>query len=88
MIIIHFDYTDGTELSYQEGIEKGSNFTTCCLDFFSFDTLDNVIVLQKDGSYIDRDELLTNHNKYSSKEIRTSHNIQKLLKANAFKFIK
>lgn len=88
MITIHFDFTDGTELSYVEGCKKGDNFTTCCLDFFCFDTnVDEVIVLCKDGSYISRNELL-NEGKYTSKQIRKAHNIHRLLVSNSFNFIK
>jgi len=61
------------------------NFTTNSLDFFSFETEANVRVVKKDGSYIDRDELLKD-NFYTFKEIRKEHNIQKMLKAGAFKF--
>lgn len=40
MIFIHYDFHDGSELSYEEGLEKLKNkesFATCCLDFFCFD---------------------------------------------------
>ena len=85
MIEIHFDFTDGTEISYDEGIKKGDNFTTCCLDFFCFDTdVDDVVVIKKNGDYISRNHLLLNDGAYTSKEIRKEHNIQKMLKSHSF----
>ena len=88
MITIHFDFTDGTELSYIKGFELGDNFTTCCLDFFSFDTnVDDVIVLCNDGSKISRNELLLNDGRYTDKQIRKSHNIHRMLVAGSFKFV-
>ena len=89
MITIHFDFTDGSELSYVKGYEKHDNFTTNCLDFFSFDTLvDDVIVLCNDGSKISRNELLLNDGTYTNKQIRKAHNIQRLLIAGTFNFKK
>ena len=58
MITIHYNYTDGTELSYIEGLSKSINFNTNCLDFFCFDTLDDVLVIKKNLDYILMSELL------------------------------
>lgn len=83
MITIHYDFTDKTEISYNEGLLLKDNFTTNCLDFFCFDFNTEVKVLKQDGSYILKNELLTD-NYYCSKQIRKTHNILKMLKANKF----
>ena len=50
MIEIHWDYTDGTEVSWIEGLNIGDNFTTCCTKFFNQDVItDDVVVIRKDG---------------------------------------
>jgi hypothetical protein len=86
MITIHYDFTDGTEVSYHQGILLKDNFTTHCLDFFCFDTpVDDVIVLSKYGGKISRNALLK-PNPWTDKEINKSHNIHKMLKANSFKW--
>lgn len=79
-IIIHWDFTTGEELSYIEGLQKGSGFCTHCLDFFSLDTGCNVIVRRKDGKVIN----LASIQEHSVKEIREAHNIHKMLVAGAF----
>ena len=85
MIIIHWDFTEGTELSYIEAAQKMDNFTTHCLDFFCFDTpVDDVIVLRKDGKGISRNNIQRHS---SGKEIRPEHNLRKLLVAGYFKFL-
>lgn len=90
MIFIHWDYTDGSEISYAEGqknIENNNtNFNTNVLEFFSTETPSNVVVLKRDGSYIDRNELMSNKGNYTLKEMRTAHNIQRMLVAGAFKW--
>lgn len=87
MIKIHYDFTDGTEVSYIEGLKLGDNFNTNCLNFFSFDIkCEDVMVIDKLGNSISRNELLDD-NVYTTKKIRLSHNIQKMLKANSFKLI-
>jgi len=87
MITIHIDYVDGTELSYIEGLEKGDNFTTNCLTFFSQDLTKakNVQVVDEHGRCIDRNELMSNtgHN-YTDREMRAAHNIYKMLVTNSF----
>lgn len=81
MITIHFDFTDGTELSYQEGLLKGDDFTTCCLEFFNQDVdVDDVIVLRKDGHMISR----RNINQHTVKNVRLQHDIRKMLVAGSF----
>lgn len=87
MITIHYNFTNGTEVSYVEGLELKDNFSTNCLDFFCFDTLPvEVIVIKKNGDYISLKELLLNTGEYTDKEIRIAHNIHKMLKANSFKW--
>ena len=86
MIIIHYDYTDGSEVSYFEGMILKDNFKTCCLEFFSTETEANVIVVCQDGRYIDRDRLLKNDGIYTNKEIRKSHNLHKMLIGGSFDF--
>ena len=84
MIRIHYDFTDGTELSYEEGLYRRDDFSTNCLDFFCFDTdVDDVLVVDRKGNVLSRNALLK-PNKFTMKEIRKSHNLQKLLKANSF----
>jgi len=82
MITIHFDYTDGTEISYSEGLARVDNFTTCCLDFFTTDN--DCIIKKKSGEYLSVKEILANDGAFTKKEIRHEHNLQKMLKANAF----
>ena len=87
MIKIHYDFTDGTEVSYIEGLELKDNFTTNCLDFFlSKIDAEDVVVYKKDGSYVSRNELLTNPSEYTGVHIKACYNFHKLLKANTFKF--
>lgn len=83
MIEIHFDYTDGTEISIMEGLEKGDNFTTHCLEFFSFDTKADVIVKNKEGKQIRLSEI----NKHCLKEIGETYNVRKMLLDNLFEWI-
>lgn len=81
MITIHYDFTDGTEISYIEGLLKKDNFTTNCLEFFNMDIdVDDVIVVNKSGKIISR----KNINNHTSKEIRKEHDIRKMLVANSF----
>lgn len=82
MIKIHWDFKDNTELSYREGLDKGDNFTTHCLDFFNMDSKVEVIVVDRDDNYIS----LKNINSHSDKEIRTEHNVRRMLVAGKFKW--
>ena len=86
MIQIHYDFTDGTEVSYMEGCELKDNFTTNCLDFFNNDEeVDDVIVVDKKGNTLSRKLLMTKSDTtYTDKEMRNSNNLQKMLKANSF----
>lgn len=91
MIIIHYDFTDGTELSYGELIRKDlskhdASFTTNCLDFFCFDTnTKDVLIVDSAGNTLSRNSLLSEQDLYKvGKKITKSHNIQKMLKAGAF----
>lgn len=87
MITIHIDYIDGTESSYEEGVVLQDNFTTNCLTFFSnnFTKCDNVVVVDRHGRSIDRNELMSNKGfRYTNKEMREAHNIYKMLVANSF----
>lgn len=84
MIIIHYDFTNGSEVSYIEGKILGDNFVTNCLDFFNFDEpVDDIIVLRKDGTQISR----KNIQQHTSKEIRKEHNLHKMLVANSFNWL-
>lgn len=83
MITIHWDFANGTEISYKQGLDKGDNFSTNCLDFFSNDTIADVIVLRKDGRMINSRYI----HMHTDKEIRKSHNLHKMLVAGAFNWI-
>lgn len=83
-IYIHWDYSDGTELSYIEGLNSQRSFTTNVLDFFCFDTeAIDVIIMNKNNQIISRADIQNHSN---GKEIREAHNLVKLLKANTFIF--
>lgn len=83
MIKIHYDFVDGSEISYDEGKTKKDGFNTNCLSFFTMENeADEVLVVKKDGSYISRNNI----NEHSAKEIRASHNIYKMLIAGAFEW--
>lgn len=86
MIKIHYDFVDGTEVSYLEGCKLKDNFTTNCLDFFNNDeSVDDVIVVDKKGNTLSRKLLLKSGDlTYTNKDMREAHNLQKMLKANAF----
>ena len=84
MITIHWDFTDGTEVSYIEGKLLGDNFTTHCLNFFNQDeSVDDVVVLKANGKKISR----KNIQQHTVKEIRQAHNIDKMLVANCFNWL-
>lgn len=88
-IIINYNFTSEKEVSYGEGLElikQGKSFCTNVLDFFNFDINPKyeIIVLDKNGFYISRNELIDNPGKFCSKEIRHAHNIHKMLCANTF----
>ena len=89
LIIIHYDFTDGTELSYMEA--KASllhaptrTIHTCCLDFFSVDY--NAVLVKKNGARMSVKSVMANTGEFTDKQIRVSYNLQKLLKAGTFNF--
>jgi len=90
MITIHYDFVNGTEKSYGEGHEllfedEHASFTTNCLTFFSNSFGDNVVVIDKHGRTIDRNELMSNKgHSYTDRFMRKAHNITKMLIANSF----
>ena len=87
MIKIHYDFTDGTEVSYKEGLELKDHFNTNCLDFFNWDeNVSDVWVISANGSILSRNSLLKDGT-YTTKHITKTHNIQKMLKANTFNWI-
>lgn len=84
MITIHWDFTDGTEISYVDGLLRGDNFTTCCLEFFDMGSrVDDIVVVRKNGKKISR----KNIQDHTTKEIRGTHNIRKMLVAGSFKWL-
>lgn len=85
MIKIHYDFTDGTEMSYVEGLKMGDNFSTCCLDFFTVENpASDVVIITQSGSTISRNKLINNEGDYTAKEIRKEHDILKMFKAGSF----
>lgn len=92
-ITINFDFVSGKEVSFIEGKDKymdGESFETNCLEFFQFQSLaiyDDVIVKTKGNKYISLKELLSNEDtSYTTKEIRVSHNVRKMLVAGSLEF--
>ena len=86
-IYINYDFVSGKELSYGEGLEATDTFETNCLDFFNTDSLtewNDVVVINKNNEYISCKDLLEDSTPYTSKEIRMSHNIHKMLVSNSF----
>ena len=91
MINIHFDFTDGTELSYGEGIDKRDNFITNCLSFFDSDLLDehyDIVVTKLNGDYISMKELLDGDIHYTNKRLTMQHNLYRLLVGDVFNWKK
>lgn len=83
IITIHYDFSDGSEISYVEGLFKKESFNTCCLEFFNMDIeAEDVVILNKKGEKISRKNIY----KHTEKEIRKSHNIRKILISGGFKF--
>lgn len=84
MITIHYDFVDGTEVSYIQGKELKDNFTTNCLNFFNMnEQATDVIVLKQNGTKISRN----NVQQHTNKQIRKEHDIYKMLISNSFTFI-
>lgn len=98
MIIIHFDYTDGTEISYGEGKILKDNFATCVLNFFCWDYIGkfvyNEITNEFDFETITDDVVILKANgdyislrsiyNHTDRFIRFSHNVSKMLTAQSF----
>lgn len=89
MITIHYNFTDGTEISYFEGLQKKDDFTTCCLDFFCQDTKAEVKIVKRINFDTEVWEISKNNiQKHTDKYVRPAHNILKMFKAGAFKWLK
>ena len=85
MVKIHYDFTDGTEVSYKEGLDLRDNFNTNCLDFFQVENeAEDVVIVSKNGKTLSRNQLLKNNGKYTVKHIRKEHNILKMFKSGSF----
>ena len=70
MIVINWDFTTGSEISYIEGLQKKDEFETHCLEFFNMDSEVDVLVMNKNNEYI----LLSEIQEHSTgKEIRKEH---------------
>jgi len=82
-ITIHYDFTDGTELSYGKAVWANEDFTTNCLEFFSSDN-PNAVIVKKNGSSISVRALLDNKLGHTMKEIRKAHDLRKMLVAGKF----
>lgn len=85
VIRIHFDFEDGTELSYEEGKNCLGTFTTNCLEFFSTDN-PNALIVKRDGGRMSVEDLLNNDGRFTDKEIRKSHDLRKMLNAGTFEW--
>ena len=84
-ITIHYDFTDGSELSYQEAVASKADFTTNCLNFFCADNV-NAKVIRADGKSISVKDLLSGKGDHTDKKIRVAHNLCKMLIAGKFKW--
>lgn len=88
-IFINWDFTTGNEISYIEVCNSNESIIeTHCLDFFRFENgYTDVIVRKSNGTQISRNALLNKQGRHTEKEIRTCHNIHKMLVAGAFEFV-
>ena len=84
-ITIHYDFKDGTELPYGVAINEEHPFTTNCLEFFSTENV-NAVVVMKNGKCIAVRDLLSGEIKHTDKKIRKEHNLHKMLIAGVFKW--
>lgn len=85
MIKIHWDFTDGTELSYVESkraYKRGESFSTHSTAFFQAEY--DSILIKKSGETLRPSDLLRNSGEFTEKEIRTAHNMERMLRAGAF----
>jgi len=78
IITIHWDFTDGTEVSYIEGLSRNDSFSTNCVQFFSLEQDCEVIVINSKGERISKNNI----QEHSPKQIQPAHNITKLLLAD------
>ena len=92
IIYINYDFTNSKEISYKEVLEQidlndNDIIYTHCLSFFYFDCeAHDVIIIDKEGKYIRRNELLENKGNYTTKQIRKQHNILKMFLAGSFEW--
>ena len=88
-IHIHYDFSTGKEKSLIEVqmCDDPIVYTHCTM-FFSTHEKAKVIVKRRDGSFIDRDELMSNNGVYTAKEMRSAHNLEKMLRSGALTFRK
>jgi len=85
IIRVHYDFTDGSELSYIEGKNCKGAFTTNCLEFFSTSN-PNTFIVKRDGGRMSVQDLLRNDGFITKKEIREAHDLRKMLVAGAFEW--
>lgn len=91
-ITVTFDYSDDNNMSYIEAkkaIECGESVVTCCTSFLAFMYVRwgyHVKVVKKDGSYIDLNKMMCDSSKYINREIRMSHNCEKMLISGSLKW--
>lgn len=86
-ITVHWDFTDGTEVSYAEGkkLQKAKvDFTTNCLDFFC--SGNNATAIRQDSCTISSVDLLNNVGGHTNKHMRNAHNLHRMLRAGRFKW--
>lgn len=102
VLLIHYDFSNGSETSYGEILDTLRKINkedthrviicTNCLSFFNFDYLkkfDDIVVYKKDKSFISLKDLLEFKGVgYTTKEIRESHNVYKMLLSNSLCFKK
>lgn len=98
VIFINYDFTIGKEidkllieqtihLRNSENIFIHTHETYRIFDFDRLNTVQDVIVLRSDGKYISLWELRNCIGLYTSKELRPEHNLEKMLRSGALKFI-
>lgn len=82
-IVIRYDFSLGDELPYGIAKTKTGGFSTNCLEFFSTD-YPNAVIVRKDGAFIKVIDLLNNVGGHTQKHIRHAHNLHKMLIADSF----
>ena len=89
MIEVHFDYADGTELSWFDAkrhLAKGADsFATHDLSFFSFDY--DCVLVRSDGIMLTPQDLIDDKEamRYSRKVITKAHDLPKMLRSGAIR---